>query len=236
MLASGSQDGKIKVWKIQSGQCLRRFEAAHTKGVTSVNFSKDSSHILSSALDNSIRLHGLKSGKTLKEFRGHTSFVNHVIYTQDTHQIISASSDGTVKLWNVKSGECQHTFQGGIGGTAGACRINSVHLVPRNVEQFALCNKSSTVFFMTMQGQIVKTFTSGKREGGDFLCATVSPRGEWVYCVAEDHILYCFSTTTGKLERTMAIHDKDVVGIVHHPHQNLLTTYSEDGTMKLWKA
>lgn len=34
------------------------------------------------------RIHGLKSGKTLKEFRGHTSFVNEVVYTVDGHSVI----------------------------------------------------------------------------------------------------------------------------------------------------
>ena len=43
-------------------------------------------------------MHGLKSGKTLKEFRGHVSFVNDAIFTTDAHNIISASSDGTVKV------------------------------------------------------------------------------------------------------------------------------------------
>lgn len=37
------------------------------------------------------RVHGLKSGKTLKEFRGHTSFVNEVVYTVDGHSIIRYS-------------------------------------------------------------------------------------------------------------------------------------------------
>ena len=50
-----------------------------------------------------IRIHGLKSGKTLKEFRGHTSFVNEAIFSPDGHNIISASSDGTVKIWNTKT-------------------------------------------------------------------------------------------------------------------------------------
>ena len=61
------------------------------------------------------RIHGLKSGKLLKEFRGHTSFVNDTMFTGDGHFIASASSDGTVKvctiakrniyvLWYVKRG------------------------------------------------------------------------------------------------------------------------------------
>ncbi|KAJ3092451.1 Serine/threonine-protein kinase smu1 [Quaeritorhiza haematococci] len=98
MLASGSQDGKIKVWKVETGQCLRSFPLAHSQGVTSVYFSKDGTQVLSASFDHTVRLHGLKSGKTIKEFRGHTSFVNDAVFSIDGTRVISASSDGAVKL------------------------------------------------------------------------------------------------------------------------------------------
>lgn len=235
MLASGSQDGKIKVWRIRTGLCFRRLERAHSEGVTSLTFSRDGTQLLSTSFDHTARIHGLKSGKLLKEFRGHTSYVNNAIFTSDGTRVITASSDCTVKVWDSKTTDCLQTFKPPPSPRGSEASVNSVHLFPKNTEHIVVCNKTSSICIMTLQGQVVKSFSSGKREGGDFVAACVSTKGDWIYCLGEDKKLYCFSYQTGGLEHFMMVHEKDVIGLSHHPHRNLIATYSADCTMKLWK-
>ncbi|CAG8531010.1 9938_t:CDS:10 [Acaulospora colombiana] len=227
MLASGAQDGCIK------------FSPAHSQGVTSVCFNRDSSQVLSSSFDHTVRLHGLKSGKALKEFRGHTSFVNDAIFSYDMTRIVSASSDGTVKIWDVKSTDCLHTItprgEQATATIAGGATVNCVVQMPKNTDQIIVCNKSSTIFLVNVRGQIIKTFSSDKKTGGDFISCMVSPQGDFLYCVAEDSNLYCFNVQNGKLTSTLKLSESEVIGISHHPFSNILATYADDGIISLWK-
>jgi len=230
-LVSGSQDGNIKVWQIRTGRCLRKFMNAHSEGVLSVSFSKDGFKILSSSFDHTVKIHGLKSGRTIKTFRGHNGFVYSAIWVKGGSQILSASGDGTIRLWDSKTTDCINQFKPIPSDTL----IYSVQLIHKT-DTFVVCNQSNTVYIMNLEGQVLKSFSTGKRNNGDFVCCRVSPRGGWIYCIGEDKVLYCFSVETGKLEHMLPSHERPVLGIDHHPSYNIITTYADDGELKLWKA
>ena len=125
------------------------------------------------------RIHGMKSGKALKEFRGHSSYVYDAHFSADGNHVITASHDGSVRIWSAKSAECQHTFKPFLPnqGIAEEIPVLAVHINPKNPDQFVVCNRTNSMIFMNIQAQPIKTITSGKREKGEMTCSVVSPRG-----------------------------------------------------------
>jgi WD40 repeat-containing protein SMU1 len=106
--------------------------------------------------------------------------VNCATYSKDNSNILTGSSDGTVKLWDAKTSECLLTFRPGVVAGLPGLREITVHtiiLMPNNSEHVFICTKSSQAYLMTAHGQLLRTYSSGKQTGGDFVCATVSPQG-----------------------------------------------------------
>jgi len=235
LVATGSMDGMLKVWRIATGKCLRRIKRAHTKGITGLTFSREGSQVATCSYDGTARIHGLKSGKTLRECRGHQGYVNSVVYSTDGMMLLTASSDSTVKVWDARTTECLHTIRPPQSNAVADIPVNCVIPLPRVQDQLVICNRSATVHIATLQGQIIKSFSSGKQTGGDFVACSVSPQGHWIYCLAEDCRVYCFSTASGQLEHVLQAHEKGGIGIAHHPHYNLVATYGSDSTLRLWR-
>ena len=109
--------------------------------------------------------------------------------------------------------------------------------MPNNSEQLLVCPRGSALHVTTLAGEVVKTVSSGKREGGDFLRCVVSPTGGWAHVVAEDSHLYCFELKDeGKLQHLLKVHEKEAIGVALHPHRNLVATWANEGTLRLWRS
>lgn len=77
--------------------------------------------MLTGALDSTIRLWHVPSGRCLRTFFGHLEGIWSI--AADTLRVVSGAEDRMIKVWDVRSGLCERTFTGHRGA------VNCVALV-----------------------------------------------------------------------------------------------------------
>jgi WD40 repeat protein len=79
---------------------VTRFEG-HTSSVLSVALSPDGRWALAGALDRTVRLWELATGKAVWTFEGDDAAVRCVAFSPDGRRIVSAALDGTLRSWTL---------------------------------------------------------------------------------------------------------------------------------------
>jgi transposase InsO family protein len=111
ILASGSGDRTIRLWRVSDGQSVRQLEG-HTSSVWSVAFSPDGAALASGSEDKTVRLWRVSDGQSVRQLEGHTSSVWSVAFSPDGATLASGSSDKTIRLWRVADGQPLRTLEG----------------------------------------------------------------------------------------------------------------------------
>jgi WD40 repeat-containing protein SMU1 len=231
MLCSADASGNIKIWKIQNGKCLREYTDAHSKGITCISFNKDNSIVISGSFDCSVKVFGLKSGKQIKELQGHSSFINDIGINTEGDKLITASADSSIKVWDLRNYELLNTISLPVLSHVKEIGINNISLYPKNNDFLFACNKSQQIHLISVEGEVIKSFSGNGKK--NFVYCTSSNLGDYLYAVDEDHILFIIEVSSTKIVNYFKIHEKDVIGLVHHPLKNILVSYSLDGVVNI---
>ncbi|KAJ3493988.1 hypothetical protein NLG97_g4368 [Lecanicillium saksenae] len=96
-LASGSEDGTVRIWSILSGQCIKVFD--NCRGAAPLTFSPNGDLIaISSFLG--ITVWRIRTGECIRKLLpdNEGSF--------DSSRLMAASYDGSVNIWHLGSGQC----------------------------------------------------------------------------------------------------------------------------------
>lgn len=96
-VVSGSLDGTICIWDVETGQIVAGPFEGHTDAVYSVVFLSDGKHIVSGSGDQTVRIWDAKTGQIVAApFEGHTGAVYSVASLPDGKQVVSGSQDRTI--------------------------------------------------------------------------------------------------------------------------------------------
>ena len=127
-LATGSEDGTVRVWETKSGKEL--FSFAENKSVLSVDFSPDGKRLASGGLDRTVKIWDVESGKEFRTFVGHIDTVKDVAFDTNGTRVVSCSADGATKVWDLDAPPTKSMFEGHTGSvTSVTCSLENGSLV-----------------------------------------------------------------------------------------------------------
>ncbi|GAB6030114.1 U5 small nuclear ribonucleoprotein [Chamberlinius hualienensis] len=114
MIASGSDDGSVKLWDSRKKMAVNSFDSSYA--VTAVTFNDTSEQIISGGIDDDVKVWDLRKNAMLYKMRGHTDTVTGLSLSPDGSFVISNGMDNTIRLWDIRpfapQERCQKIFQG----------------------------------------------------------------------------------------------------------------------------
>lgn len=159
LLASGAEDGAIRVWDCETGKSEATMRG-HTNSVTAIDFRPGAGDVLAScSSDMSLKLWCFGAGAAVPQASARTlvghdhtvSSVRFVLPRGDT--LLSASRDGTVRQWDAETGFCVRSATGHEGW------VRSIAVSPDGAT-FATGGHDKTVrLWSTATGELLCTLT-----------------------------------------------------------------------------
>ncbi|VVC44497.1 Hypothetical protein CINCED_3A007791 [Cinara cedri] len=115
-IATGGEDGKVKMWNNQSGFCFVTFKE-HTSTVTDVVFAPNNKFVVSSSLDGTVRAFDLARYRNFKTFVALRPVQFSCVSIDSTGEFVAAGGQDVFEayLWSMKIGRLLEVLSGHEG-------------------------------------------------------------------------------------------------------------------------
>jgi WD40 repeat protein len=106
-VVSGSSDGTLRMWDVESGQILQTLEG-HSAAVRAVAVL-DSRRVVSGSADGTLRVWDMERGQVLQTLIEHPSYCDAVVVL-DSRRVVSTHGGGLL-VWDVESSQAPQSFE-----------------------------------------------------------------------------------------------------------------------------
>ncbi len=242
LLASGSADGTVKLWK-PDGTLVQtlKYDNGLRNDVLSVSFSPDGQLLAAAGADKTIKLWKWDGdGKSYTEaqtLKGHESRIFEVSFSPDGQLLASASADRTVKLWK-RDGEGEsYTEAQTLEGHRD--RVLSVSFSPSG-QLLASASVDGTVKLWKLHGtkfKLLKTLEGHNNSEGHnnrVLSVSFSSNDQLLASASSDGTINLWKRD-GTWLMDLKGHSGNVSQVSFSPDGKILASASDDQTTILWK-
>jgi periodic tryptophan protein 2 len=139
-IATGGDDGKIKVWSTHNGFCFVTF-TEHSAPISAVAFAKHGSVLFSASLDGTVRAYDLIRYRNFRTFTSPSPVQFSCLAVDPSGEVVAAGSTDSfeVFLWSVQTGKLLDVLAGHEGP------ISSLAFSPSGANQLASGSWDRTV-------------------------------------------------------------------------------------------
>ncbi|KAF9010038.1 WD40-repeat-containing domain protein [Cyathus striatus] len=140
IIATGGDDGKVKVWSSYTGFCFVTF-TEHSAPISSVSFAKQGSVLFSASLDGTVRAYDLIRYRNFRTFTSPSPVQFSCLAVDPSGEVVAAGSTDSfeVYLWSVQTGKLLDVLAGHEGP------ISSLAFSPSGANQLASGSWDKTI-------------------------------------------------------------------------------------------
>ncbi|MBD2435919.1 NB-ARC domain-containing protein [Nostoc sp. FACHB-110] len=224
ILASGGNDQNVKLWDVDTGQCLKTL-TEHPERVKSLAFSPQGDILAIGSDDWVIHLWTMADSKYHQQLQAHQGSILSVVFSPQGKILASASSDKTIKLWNFHKGKCLATLQGHTDSVDSLAFHHNGHLLVSGSED------QTIKLWSIPEGKCLRTF-----HGHSDRVSTVAlaPHSDILASGSDDHTIKLWHLRTGECLKTLPAHKSSVCSVVFSPDGQTLVSGSEDHSVRFW--
>ncbi|XP_029941900.1 periodic tryptophan protein 2 homolog [Salarias fasciatus] len=119
-IATGGDDGKVKVWNTHSGLCFVTF-TEHSSSITGITFTSSGFVILSASLDGTVRAFDLHRYRNFRTFTSPRSVQFSSLAVDASGELVSAGAQDSFQifLWSMQTGRLLEVLGGHEGPVSG---------------------------------------------------------------------------------------------------------------------